>query len=113
MLRSRRVVLHDFLGDLANGTLPTHMADWTLEDAMNWWIEFRKPRIAEGTLRAEGYRLKPMIRILGNIRMKQITNVSLDNYATKRLEEEIPPSSISKEILAWSLIRKDRECGAD
>jgi integrase len=96
----------DFLADLDNGTLPTQMADWTLEAAKDWWIEFRKPRVAEGTLTAEGYRLKPMIRILGNIRLKQITNVSLDNYVTKRLAEEIAPWSINKEILAWSLILK-------
>jgi len=96
----------DFLADLDNGTLPTHMADWTLEAAKDWWIEFRKPRVAVGTLTAEGYRLKPMIRILGNVRLKQISNVLLDNYLTKRLAEEIAPWSINKEILAWSLILK-------
>jgi integrase len=96
----------DFLGDLDNGTLPTQMADWTLEAAKDWWIEFRKPRVAEGTLTAEGYRLKPMIRILGNIRLKQIENVSQDNYVTRRLAEEIGAWSINKEILAWSLILK-------
>jgi integrase len=96
----------DFLADLDNGTLPTHMAEWTLEAAKVWWIEFRKPRVAIGTLTAEGYRLKPMIRIVGNIRLKQLTNVALDNYVTKRLAEEIAPWSINKEILAWSLILK-------
>jgi len=82
------------------------MADWDLEPARSWWIGFRKPRIAAGTLIAEGYRLKPMIRILGNVRLKQITNVELDNYVTKRLSEEIAPWSINKEVLAWSMILK-------
>src|ERR1700694_3394129 len=54
----------DFLGQLRHGTLPTQMADWTLEQSRNWWLEFRKPRIAAGTLTAEGYRLKPLIRVL-------------------------------------------------
>jgi integrase len=96
----------DFLRDLSAGTLPTHMAEWTLEQARTWWLEFRKPRVAAGTLTAEGYRLKPMIRILGTLRLKQIANVELDNYVTKRLSEEIAPWSINKEILVWSMILK-------
>jgi integrase len=86
--------------------MPTHMAEWTLEQARTWWLEFRKPRIAAGTLTAEGYRLKPMIRVVGNVRVKQLTNVQIDNYVTKRLSEEIAPWSINKEVLTWSMILK-------
>jgi integrase len=96
----------DFLGDLQAGTLPTQMGDWTLEQARTWWLEFRKPRIAAATLSAEGYRLKPMIRILGNIRLKQLSNVQIDNYVTKRLSEAIASWSINKEVLTWSMILK-------
>lgn len=96
----------DFLTDLQSGTLPTRMSEWTLEEARKWWADFRKPRIAAGTLTAEGYRLKPMISILGNIRLKQITNVELDNYVTKRLANEIASWSINKEVLTWSMILK-------
>lgn len=94
----------DFLKDLAEGSLPTVMADWTVAYARDWWIEFRKPRISEGTLTAEGYRLKPLIRILGNIRLKQITNVALDTYITKRLSEDVGAWSINKEVMAWMMI---------
>jgi integrase len=96
----------DFLALLDSGTLPTQMAEWTLEQALAWWLEFRKPRVAVSTLTAEGYRLKPMIRILGNVRLKQITNVELDNYVTKRLSVEIAPWSINKEVLTWSMVLK-------
>ena len=82
------------------------MAEWTLETARDWWLEFRKPRVARSTLEAEQYRLKPMIRLLGNVRLKQITNVELDNYVTKRLGEDIAPWSINKEVLTWSMILK-------
>ena len=40
----------DFLADIVNGTLPTHMADWNLEKAKAWWLDFRKPRIGKSTL---------------------------------------------------------------
>jgi integrase len=96
----------DFLADIENGTLPTNMAAWSLEDARKWWLEFRKPRIGPSTLQAEQYRLKPMIRILGNIRLKQISNMELDNYVTKRLAESIATWSINKEVLAWSMVLK-------
>jgi len=47
-----------------------------------------------------------MIRSLGDIRVKQITNVLLDNYVTSRLSEDIAPWSINKEVLTWSMILK-------
>src|SRR5436190_3816081 len=75
-----------FLSQVENGTLPTQMAEWTLEQARDWWLGFRKPRVAVSTLMAESYRLKPMINILGNVRLKQITNLEFDTYVTKRLE---------------------------
>lgn len=49
-------------------------------------------------------RLKPMIRILGNVRLKKITNTEIDNYVTRRLEEEIAPWSINKEVMVWAMI---------
>ena len=80
----------DFLAQLDNGSLPTQMAEWSLEQARAWWLEFRKPRIATGTLTAEGYRLKPMIRILGNIRLKQIANVELTTTSRNASPRKLP-----------------------
>jgi hypothetical protein len=84
------------------------MADWGLEKARTWWLEFRKPRIGRSTHDAEHYRLKPMIRILRDVRLKQITNIALDNYVTKRLAEGIAPWSITKEVLTWSETVEER-----
>jgi hypothetical protein len=36
----------EFLSQVRSGTLPTHMADWDLEQARSWWMEFRKARVA-------------------------------------------------------------------
>jgi hypothetical protein len=96
-----------FLKQIEDGTLPGQMADWTLERAAAWWLEFRKPRIAAGTLTAEQYRLKPMIRILGsNTRLKQITALAIDRYTTTRLGEDVGAWSINKEVMVWSMILK-------
>jgi len=97
---------NDFLNDLKNGTLPTGMAEWRLDEAEKWWHEFRKPRIAENTRNSERYRLQHLRRILGNVLLQTLTNRHLDDYTTKRLEEGISATSINKEILLWSLILK-------
>jgi integrase len=107
--RDRQEAKHfrsEFLAELSNGTLPTTMAEWRLEQARTWWLQFRKPRIAAGTLTAEAYRLKPMIRLLGNIKLKQLAHLELDNYVTKRLSEQVASWSINKEILTWAMILK-------
>lgn len=38
-----------FLDELSAGRLPTDMADWRLDQAEQWWNDYRRPRIAEGT----------------------------------------------------------------
>lgn len=96
----------DFLESLQNGTLPTEMAIWRLEQAEKWWIEFRKSRIAQSTLESERYRLKHFARILTNKRLREISNNDLDRYAGRRLEEGVGAWSINKEILLWSLVLK-------
>ena len=72
----------DFLDDLKQGSLPTEMADWRLDEAEKWWIEFRKPRTAENTQNSERYRLQHLRLIVGNKRLREITNRDLDNYTT-------------------------------
>jgi len=110
----------DFLDNLKQGTLPTEMADWRLDEAEKWWIEFRKPRTAENTQNSERYRLQHLRLIVGNKRLREITNRDLDNYTTIRLNgyeftnkdgekdtrRGVASWSINKEILLWSLILK-------
>jgi hypothetical protein len=111
---------NDFLRGLEQGTLPTEMADWRLDQAEEWWKQFRKPRIAENTQSSEPYRLQHFRFVLGNKRLREITNRDLDDYVTARLagyhfvnkqaKREKRPGvgawSINKEILLWSLILK-------
>lgn len=96
----------DFLDDLKAGSLPTEMAEWRLDEAEKWWIEFRKPRTAENTQNSERYRLQHLRLIVGNKRLREITNRDLDNYTTARLSRGFATCSINKEILLWSLILK-------
>jgi integrase len=96
----------NFLEQLKKGTLPTEMAAWRLDQAEKWWIEFRRPRIAESTLNSERYRMHHFGRLLSNKHLSEISNADLDRYAGKRLEEGVGAWSINKEILLWSLVLK-------
>ena len=62
------------------------------------------PRIAESTGHSEPYRLQHLPRILGNKRLREITNRDLDEYVTARLAVPVGAWSINKEIQLWSLI---------
>jgi integrase len=107
-----------FQEDVKDNALPTEMADWRLDKAETWWVEFRKLRIAEKTLNSERYRLQHFGCILANKRLREITNNDLDDYVTARLagytfvneageqvkREPVAAWSINKEVLLWSLI---------
>src|SRR5699024_7913056 len=86
------------------GAVPTEMADWRLEAAEKWWIEYRTQRIGESTMNSERYRLQHMVRILGNRKLREISNIDLDRYVTTRLSEEVGAWSINREVLLWSQI---------
>ena len=83
--RDRKAALkfrNDFLSGLEQGTVPTEMAEWRLDQAENWWKQFRKPRIAENTQNSESYRLQHLRLVLGNKRLREITSKDLDDYVT-------------------------------
>ncbi len=99
----------DFLREVKQGTLPGEMSNWRLEQAEQWWIEYRKLRTAENTQNSERYRLQHFRNILGNVKLKDVTNRLLDDYVTARLAAGIGAHSINKEIRLWSLVlRKAR-----
>jgi integrase len=116
--REARDFRHDFLRDLKQGTLPTEIAGWRLDQAEQWWKEFRQPRIRESTQNSERYRLQHLRLILGNKRLEDITNRDLDDYATSRLagyeftdstgkrrkRPGVGAHTINKEIELWGQI---------
>ena len=93
-----------FLAEFEAGRLPSDMADWKLDRAIACWNSFREPRISEGSRRSEPYRLKHLPRIIGNVRLREITNQRLDEYVTARLAASIGAWSINREIQIWSQI---------
>ena len=99
-----RTFRDDFLSDIRTGILPNKMGDWRLDGAEQWWIEFRKLRTAENTQSSERYRLQHFQQILGNLKLKEITNRHLDDYVTARLAAGISAHSINKEIRLWSMV---------
>ena len=63
-----------------------------------------QPRIVESTGHSEPYRLQHLPRVLGDKRLREITNRDLDKYVTARLAVPVGAWSINKEIQLWSLI---------
>jgi integrase len=96
--------LERFITELKAGQLPTEMADWRLTESEQWWNEFRRPRISQSNLRSEPYRLQHLARVIGNVRLKEITNHHLDTYQTRRLEQGISAEAINRELRLWSQI---------
>jgi integrase len=80
------------------------MAEWRLDQAEQWWIEFRKLRTAANTQNSERYRLQHFRQVLGNKRLKEIAGRGLDDYVTARLAAGVGAHSINKEIRLWSQI---------
>ena len=104
--KKARHIRDQFLRELKDGTLPTEMGKWRLDQAEKWWNEYRKPRISEDTAKSERYRLQHFGRILGNKQLEKLRNPDLDTYQNKRLEEHVGALSINKEILLLSQILK-------
>src|SRR5579872_4049325 len=107
-----------FETDLRENALPTDLADFRLDAAEQWWVDFRRQRIAEKTLDSERYRLQHLRLILGNKKLRELSNKDLDDYVTARLSgytfvgkdgkkvnrPVVAAWSINKEVLLWSLI---------
>jgi len=68
----------NFLEGLRNRSLPTHMADWRMDAAEKWLIEFRTPRVTENSLNSDKYRLQHFRIFLCNPRLREIDNDDLD-----------------------------------
>jgi integrase len=102
--RQAKLVRERFLVELAAGILPTDMSSWRLTEAAEWWNEFRQPRISKASRGSEPYRLQHLPRIIGNKRLKEITNQDLDRYTTARLAVPVGAWSINRELQIWSLI---------
>lgn len=95
-----------FLEKLNANALPNEMADWTLQQAEDWWVkEYRTPRVAPATLNSERYRLQHLRLIEGNKRLCEIADIRVfDRYVNKRLAGGIGNWSINKELTLWSMI---------
>ena len=92
----------NFLEGLRNRSLPNHMADWRMDAAEQWLIEFRTPRVTENTLKSDKYCLHHFRIFLRNPRLREIDNNDLERYVNKRLSDGMSGSTINKEVRLWS-----------
>jgi integrase len=105
--RAARKFQRDFQHQMETGTMPNDISEWRLDKAEEWVKEHRLNRIAQSTQNSEAYRYQHLRRVIGNKKLKDITNRDLSRYQDKRLEEEVGPDSINKEIRLWSLVLRE------
>src|SRR5262249_43915882 len=83
---------------------PTELAEYRLDQAERWWNEHRQGTIAENTMQSEKYRLQHLRKVIGNKRLREITNLDLTRYQSQRLKQGLSAWSVNKEIMLWSMI---------
>jgi integrase len=97
-----------FLEQLQVGTLPNDMGNWTLQQAVDSWLEYRKATKSKGTWKVEGVFLRRVISIIGAGHvLKTLTVHDLQNYQVKRRAqivkrsgEPVHPRTVNLELKA-------------
>ncbi len=86
--REARDIKKKFLGQLADGELPTDMAKWTVEQATTQWVEQHAAHLTSEKARSnEKYYLRQLVKRLGNRRLESITLADLKNYQAQRRKQ--------------------------
>jgi len=106
-----------FLSDLSRGIVPSEMARWTVNQAADHWLEYRKatnrPR---RTLLKDAAVLKAVKARLGSKKLSDITNWMLDDYQAARAKT-VTAATVNRELRylgillkrakLWNRIRED------
>ncbi len=76
--------------ELQQGKAPTRAGSKRFEATADEYMKHREATVSAGTVRLEKERLKPLKRILGNVRLKDITPRKIRNYQQVRAGEVSP-----------------------
>jgi integrase len=95
----------EFEDHVANDTLPTEKADWTVSQAATKWVEQHTARLSsEKAKRNEQSYLRQLIRRLGAKKLKSVGLDTLKNYQSERRKEvRERPINLELQILVSTL----------
>jgi integrase len=82
--------------ELEQGNAPTRSGSKRFEATADEYIRHREATVSAGTVRLEKERLKPLKRVLGNVRLKDITPRTIRNYQKVRAGE-VGPRTVNLE----------------
>jgi integrase len=86
--------------EIETGRSPNDMRGWSLQKAGAFWLDHRKPRVSQGTLKAESSVVRNLVRIFGG----DVTLISLADirrirsYQDARLKANISSKTVNNEI---------------
>ncbi len=83
--------------DLELGRVPDNAGRKRFEATADEYIKHRKATVSEGTVRLEEERLRPLKRVLGNVRLKDITPRKIRGYQGTR-GAEVSNRTVNLEI---------------
>ena len=102
-----------FLEDLRNGCLPNDQAKWTLEQALNEWLEYREATRSRTTLPPERTAARHLKEQLGaKRRLETLTAVDFRHYQAVR-RKAVGPKSVNNELLVLVPGRPHEAHGGD
>jgi len=101
-----RVYKHDFLEKLRQNQLPTDEAKWTLQQALDRWLEFRAATRPKASVAAEQTAGRHLLEVLGGgPRLCSITIWDVRRYQMERLKT-VGPKTINNELLPLVAVLK-------
>jgi hypothetical protein len=86
--------------EIRQGLIPTELANSTLEQASEAWLEHRRLWVARGSLKAEQSIARSLLRVLGShTTLRVLADIRrFHEYQTARLQSGISPKSINNEL---------------
>jgi hypothetical protein len=98
----------DAVRDLQDGKLPNDSGSNRLQVVADAYIQHRQATVSAGTVRLEKERLKPLMRLIGNVKLKDITASVIRKYQATRASglsepkvevgfEQVPISKLSEQ----------------
>jgi integrase len=94
------------MDEIRDGRSPNDLGDWTLRKVVEHYLEHRRQRIANGTLKSERSICKKLLSIFGeNTRLRSVADIDhVRHYQDVQLETGIAPKTVNNAIQVLATI---------